>query len=87
MKLGQSMSYNKKNTFLLKFAENEGGKLVLDLLFQKKKRKKEKHYIGKSEWFAAQFQYISIALSLVYNKKTVNNLIQLITRYASFDVL
>ena len=41
MKLGQSMSYNKKNTFLLKFAENEGGKLVLDLLFQKKKERKK----------------------------------------------
>ena len=35
------MSYNKKNTFLLKFAENEGGKLVLDLLFQKKKERKK----------------------------------------------
>ena len=43
--------------------------------------------MDKTKWFAAQFQYIQIALNLVHNKKTCINLRLLIQRYANFDFL
>ena len=60
MKLGQLVKYNKRNIFFKNCKENEEGRLVPDLfLFIEK---------ALSKRSAAKFQYILIALSMVYNK-------------------
>ena len=48
--------------FFKNHAENETRRLVPDLFFLKKS------YMGKSKWSVTQFQYVSIALILLYNQ-------------------
>ena len=64
MKLGWLIEYDNKNIFLRKLCRNGGRKTSSRPLFIFKKCL----IWGKSKWSAAYFQYISIALNLVYSK-------------------
>ena len=72
MKFGQLLEYNKRKIFLQKLCRRWDRETSSRLLFIFKKCL----IWGKSKWSAAYFQYISIALSLGYNKnklyKTLN---------------
>ena len=72
MKFGQLLEYNKRKIFLQKLCRRWDRETSSRLLFIFKKCL----IWGKSKWSAAYFQYISIALSLEYNKnklyKTLN---------------
>ena len=64
MKFGQLMEYNKRNIFAQKLCGRWGKETSSRPLFIF-----QKSLIGgESKWSAAQFQYISIALNLPYNK-------------------
>ena len=64
MKLGQLIEYNKRNIVIQKLFRKWGRETSLRSLFILKKCL----IWGKSKWSAAYFQYVSIALNLVYNK-------------------
>ena len=60
MKFGQLIEYDRRNIFSKNYAENEAGRVVPDLfLFFKKSLIR-----GESNWSAALFRYIAIALNL-----------------------
>ena len=64
MKLGQLIEYNKRNIVLQKLTRKWGRETSFRPLFIFWKNL----MWGKSKWSAAQFQYISIAFNLAYNK-------------------
>ena len=64
MKHGQLIEYNKRNTFLEKLCGKWGRETSPRSFFNLKKCL----MWGKRKWFAAQFQYVSIALNMAYNK-------------------
>ena len=61
MRFGQLIESNIGIFFFKNHAENEAGRLVPDLFFNKSVS------WGKRKWSAAYFQYISITLNLAYN--------------------
>ena len=64
MKLGELIEYIKRNIFFQKLCRNKGRETSSRPLFVFKKSL----IGGKGKWSIAQFQYISIAFSLAYNK-------------------
>ena len=63
MKPGHLIEYNKRNNFFQKLCRKLGRQTSSRPLYFSKKLIR-----GKAMWSAAQFQYISIALNLAYNK-------------------
>ena len=57
--------------FFKSYAENEASRLVPDLFLFFKKA----FMWGKSNWSAAQFQYLSVALNLENNKNKLYKLL------------
>ena len=64
MKPGQLIEYNKRNTFLENLCGKWGRETSPRSFFSFKKSL----IWGKRKWFAAQFQYVSIAFNMAYHK-------------------
>ena len=62
-KFGQLIEYNKRTNFLYISCRNLGRRTISKTVVFKKS-----FIRGKSQWYAAYFQHILIALDLVYNK-------------------
>ena len=78
MKFGQLIEYNKRKIFLQKLCRRWDREASSRLFILKKCL-----IWGKSKWSAAYFQYISIALSLGYNKSKLYKMLD----YWSRDML
>ena len=70
MKFGQLIYYNQRNYIIKKHAQNKAGKLVPDLFFFFEKA------LYEVKASVLQFQYISIALNLAYNKNKLSKTLE-----------